>query len=570
MKEFLNTFNFLLKQSLSLSHIINKVKTDKKYRNMLILVIAVLLICIPSYTVFIRTFIKLFETFELLGIQLFLFIVMAIILSILFILFFGMFQIIAYFYFSNDVKVLTPLPIKPSYYLISKFFVIYIWELIFSVFLVLPFFIIYGIYQHIYIYQWVTMSLSFILLPIIPLVIVSILTVLLMSLTNVFKNRDALRMVGYTILVLGLLTIQMFIFKNIIFEGSQDPLEGLKNLVDNISSFLDQFSLYYPVTKLIEYSIHGNLMQAILSVIIYLIISLVFVYLLSKVLQALFIKSYLKEQNNPSRKKKVNRKSISNKQGDGNVGLSIAKIDFITLLKVPIYAFNSLSIIVLLPLLYIIATTVMQSTTDAQQLNRFLSLYNQYKNEFWLAVTLFLIVSSALMPISSTTFSREGKTNWIMRTLPIKPRDHILGRVYTPFFTQLVFNVVMTVLLIITLVQRGSSVLENIGFGLVVILLSLIAGLPLLLMGVYIDLKRPMLKWDNPQQPVKQNMNVIISMGLGIGYGTLLYILYQFVFSLFLPSYMMFIVLLIIGLVLTYITYRILEKQFNKSLVVMD
>lgn len=414
------------------------------------------------------------------------------------------------------------------------------------------------------------MSISFILLPIIPLAIVSILTVFLMSLTNVFKNRDALRMVGYTVLVTGILTIQMFIFKNLIPEGSEDPLAGFKKLVDNISNLLDQFSLYYPVTKLIEYSLHGNPLQAVLSVILFLIVSLGFVYLLSIVLQFMFVNSYLKEQNNPSRKKKVNRKSITNKKGDGNVGLSIAKIDFITILKVPIYAFNSLAIIVLLPVLFIISSTVMQSSSDGQQLNQLLDFYNQYINEFWLAVTLFLTVSCALIPISSTTFSREGKTNWIMRTLPIKPKDHILGRIYTPFFTQVVFNVVMTALLVITLIQKGSSVGENIVYGIIAIVLSLLTGLPLLLIGVYIDLKRPMLKWDNPQQPVKQNMNVLILMGLGIGYVTVLYLLYRYVFSLFLPVYMMFILLFLIGMILTYVIYHTLEKQFNESLVNMD
>jgi len=547
----------------------NKAKTDKKYRNMLIMLLVVFIFCIPSYAVFMTSFTEIYEAFQSIGLQS-LFIIMAIIASIFFIVFFGMFQIISYFYFSNDVKILTPLPIKPSYYLISKFFVIYIWELIFSIFIILPFFIIYGAYENIYIYQWIAMLISFILLPIIPLVIAAILTILMMSLTNVFKSKDALRMVGYMLLLIGVFAFQYFMFKTLMPDDLQGQMNVFQKLAENSSYFLEQFSLYYPVTIFVNYSITGSFVEAMFSVILFLIVALGFVYLLSIVLQSMFINSYLKEQNSPSKKKKINKQNIGKKHGVGNVGLSIAKIDFITLLKVPIYAFNSLAIVVLVPVLFIISSTVMQNSSDMEGLNQLLAVYGQYKNEFWLGFTLFLTVSSALMPIATTTFSREGKTNWIMRTLPISPRDHILGRIYTPFFTQVVFNIIMTILLVITLARRGIPIQEIIIYAVSAVVISLIASLPLLFLGVYVDLKRPMLKWDNPQQPVKQNMNVLISMGLGIGYASIVFILYRFVFSKFLPLYMMFVLFFIIGIILSLLTYRLLEKQFNKSLVVMD
>ncbi len=569
MKDFLITFRFLLKQSLSLRHSIHKIKSNKKYRNMFILLFVVLIMCAPSYIYFMKTFTNLFKGFQALGVS-YLFIVLAIIASVVLIVFFGMFQIISFFYFSNDVKVLTPMPIKPSHFLISKFFVIYLWELILSAFIILPFFIIYGIYSNLYIYQWITMIGSFVLLPIIPLVIISILTVLLMSLTNVFKSKDALRMIGYMVLLFGLLGFQMLMFQTFMPTEAQDINQFYIEIVSNIEYFISQFSIYYPISQLIEYTITGSIFQAVFSLILFILISLAFIYLLSQVLQSIFINSYMKEQNNPSRKKKVKHQNLDNRKGLGDVSLSFAKIDFVTLLKVPIYAFNSLLLVVLLPVLFIVMTTVMQSAGDAEQLNQFINMYEQYKNELWLAVSLFLIVTAALMPISSTTFSREGKTNWIMRTLPVSSKEHILGRFWTPFFTQLTLNIVMIILLVFVLINKGFSIEENIIYGVVTLIVSLIASIPLFFTGIYIDLKRPMLKWDNPQQPVKQNMNVLILMGIGIGYVTALYFLYRYVFKLFLPINIMFVLLFTLGLILTYITYRLLEKQFDKNLVVMD
>ena len=50
-----------------------------------------------------------------------------------------MFQIISYFYFSKDIKILTFTNNKPKYYLISKFFCHLFMELIIALFVVAPF-----------------------------------------------------------------------------------------------------------------------------------------------------------------------------------------------------------------------------------------------------------------------------------------------------------------------------------------------------------------------------------------------------------------------------------------------
>ncbi len=567
MNDFLITFKFLIKQNLSLSHFFHKVKTDKKSRNLLIIIALVIIACLPSYIIFMGMFTDMFKAFQTLQVQYF-FLVIAIIISIVLILIFGMFQFMSYFYFSNEVKLLTPLPIKPSHYLISKFFVIYIWEQLISVFLILPFFIIFGIYEHIYIYQWVMLSLSFILLPIIPLVVIGVFTVLLMSWTNIFKSKDTMRMVGYILLLVGVLFLN-FKIRDVILKVDSSQTDIWQNMINNISGFLDKFSLFYPVSKFVEYAITGTFLESLLSVMVFLAVTLGVIYLFSLFLQSIYIESYLREQNNPTIKKKINKQKYANKKGIGSTSKAIAKIDFITLLKVPIYALNSFAIIVILPVVLFISMFFMNKSTDSMQLNGFLDIYAQYRLIFWLIFSAGLAILAALMPIASTTFSREGKNNWIMRTLPISPKNHIMGRLYVPFFTQAVFNFVMIVLILLMLNQGGISIIDNIIYSLITLVLSLSAALPLLLIGIFIDLKRPSLKWDNPQQAIKQNMNVIMTMGIGIIYGTILYFLYRF-FNMFLPIEMLYLLFLVFDVVLSYIIYKILLSQFNKSLVVMD
>src|SRR5690554_4018964 len=224
MKDFMITFKFLIKQSFSFIYIFYNIKENKKYRNIFIIMLFVIILCLPSYILLISGLRELFKIYQVLNFQS-LYIVMALFLSIFLIFFFGMFQIISYFYFSKDIKLLTPLPIKPKYYLLSKFFVIYIWELVINLFIVVPFFIIYGIYENILLYQWITMILGLLLVPFISLVIVGFITIIIMKTTNASKNKDALRMLGYTLLIGGLIFFQLFLYSNLVPENPNEQIK---------------------------------------------------------------------------------------------------------------------------------------------------------------------------------------------------------------------------------------------------------------------------------------------------------------------------------------------------------
>lgn len=563
MKEFWLTCKFLLKQNLSLNYMLYKAKNDKKSRRMFILFIIVILMCIPSYVATIRSIVGIFEGFQQLMMES-LFIVMAIFISILSIFLFGIFQFIGYFYFSNDVRILTPLPIKPKNYLLSKFFFIYLIELLISVFLVLPFFIIYGIKQGIALYHWLGIIITFFLMPIIPLIIVGFITVILMSLTNLTRNRDALRLIGYTVVLVVAFIFQITVYRNLIPTSPEEQYDLFERLAENSQYFLDKFALYYPVSKLISLSISGSFIEVILSIICLFGLSFIFVYLFSLFLQLVFINSYLKELDNPTRKKKIKERQI---KGRGNTIFAIAKIDFNTLLKVPIYLFNTFALLIIVPVVLIISVVFVQQS-GASELDQIVSLYQKYREIFWLGVTLALTVLSTWIPIAPTSFSREGKTNWIMRTLPITSREHILGRLLVPFVTQIVFNLELIILVWISLYSKGITDIDNIIYGVIALVLALVMSVPLLLTGLYIDLSRPMLAWDTPQRAIKQNMNVLIQMGIGIAYATVLFLSYRYIFRL-LPEPFVYLIYCGLGILISVVVYKYTEKNFAKKLILM-
>jgi hypothetical protein len=66
----------------------------------------------------------------------------------------------------------------------------------------------------------------------------------------------------------------------------------------------------------------------------------------------------------------------------------------------------------------------------------------------------------------------------------------------------------MTILIIILKVPAGTALfIVPGGFGFIIL------GF---LTGISVDLRRPVLTWSHPQQAIKQNLNVLVGMGLSI------------------------------------------------------
>src|SRR5690606_15496036 len=78
----------------------------------------------------------------------------AFVASQLIILIFGIFYIISSFYFSKDMNILIPLPIKPSQLIASKFVTILVNEYLVALPLLLPAIIIYGTSIKVNIVYW--------------------------------------------------------------------------------------------------------------------------------------------------------------------------------------------------------------------------------------------------------------------------------------------------------------------------------------------------------------------------------------------------------------------------------
>lgn len=120
---------------------------------------------------------------------------------------------------------------------------------------------------------------------------------------------------------------------------------------------------------------------------------------------------------------------------------------------------------------------------------------------FGILLLVFLISS-----ISSTSVSREGSTIAISRILPLPPGAMAWAKVR--FHVTIGYSAYLIYLAAAYVFFRLDPLhlLYMIPGGFVCLSISSVLGL-------IIDLKRPMLTWTHPQQAMKQNLNVLISMG---------------------------------------------------------
>ena len=100
---------------------------------------------------------------------------------------FGIFYVISTFYFSSDVEMLLPLPLKPRQIVAAKFLVVTIYEYFTTAIFFLPIWITYGVYMKCSPMFYLYGLIVFLLLPVTPLSIASVIIMIIMRFTNLSR-----------------------------------------------------------------------------------------------------------------------------------------------------------------------------------------------------------------------------------------------------------------------------------------------------------------------------------------------------------------------------------------------
>lgn len=531
---------------------------SKKNRWQTIIFSLAMLSLVPTYILLVMGLGGIYDVYSEIG-QRSMFLLSGFLLSQVMVFVFGLLYVMSKYYFSNDLAHLVPLPIKPSYILGSKFITLMISEYLTSLPIILPFIFIYGIRGGEGLVYWIYSFLLVLTVPVIPLVLSSIVIMVFMKYTNIGKKKDLIRTISAVLFIVLMVYVQLkinTITQNALMQGDN----FLINLVKDSNLLVKNLGRGFPPSMWASLSLanYSNIMGFVhlLTFIGVGALSFIIMIYLS---ESLFFDGLIGNIE-VSASKGGSRKSLSIKDSTRQTKpyLALAKKEITMLFKTPIYLLNSVGGVIMVPIILVMSTM----SGEEESMGSIIKII-QTKPEFIALVGIgFIVFLGMLNSVGSTTFSREGKNFWIQRTLPIKVKDQIIGRI--------VASIAIQILGLIALLGSLAFVLKlNMITIILISSLGILGSIPMTQIGMIIDIIRPLLTWSNPQQAMKQNLNVLIGMGVGTLYaGGIGYLIFKIMDKV--DMNIIFIGLAVVFIVSIIILYSILEKLIKKQFEVLE
>ena len=183
------------------------------------------------------------------------------------------------YYFSKDIEVLLPYPIKPIELFIAKFNTIVAMLCVTELMFMLIPMIMYGIAIHIGIGFYIALLIEIILFPIFITLVISFINIFLINFIKIIRNENVYQFIISMILVTLVFVGEYFFINNIVHEHQQfkDTLVSL----NNIATYINQSAIV--INPLIEILHQENIIVNIIKLFsIYSVIFIPFAYIGSK------------------------------------------------------------------------------------------------------------------------------------------------------------------------------------------------------------------------------------------------------------------------------------------------
>jgi len=437
----------------------------------------------------------------------------------LFVLLFGLYYVISAFYFSRDLEMLIPLPLKPFEVMFSKFAVILVNEYLTVLAVVVPVLAVFGAMSAAGPAYWVNAVLVYLFLPVIPLAAVSALVVAMMRLVNLSRKKDILIIVGSIVLIAAVLFVQFAAGR----AGNRELSAGsVAGYLASPDSLLSRVGSGFPPSIWAAKALAGGFSPSGLwNLALFIGVSLALFAGMLVLSERLFYRGLIGIGEVSGRRRILSAAQLSGRVSSGRHPVrAIFTREWRLMNRTPIFLLNGTLTVILVPVLIVLLTsTGSDRGGDAAALLRFMTSTHAFYAI--LAAAAFMTVCGSLNGTSSSTFSREGKHFWISQVIPVAPRDQAAAKFLHSYLVALLGIAAATIVCIFVF-HLGTGVLAA------AIVLALAAAVPLVAAGMIIDLARPLLDWTNPQKAIKQNLNVLLALAADAGILTALYFFVKF------------------------------------------
>lgn len=473
---------------------------------------------------------------------------------------FSVFSVVSVFYLSKDSEHLLPLPIAPKDIMLSKFFVSLINEYYILFMFIFPCLIGVGIGISANIMYYIYMFVVFLLLPIIPSAIVVLIILLVTRFTGVIKNKDMFMYVSM-FLVLSFALGYNFIVQEFIAIDLENIGMTFGGLDEQLVPY---FKLIFPFyNSACDALINFNNLNGLFSLVAFIsfnFIALLIVYLIA---DKLYLKTLIATRGH---NKKMESIETFVKVKKRSTFVSLLQKEWLVVKRTPVFMLNIVVIVFLMPIILLMSFIIGYSSEnslmalDASVVNSYLS--NPLVYLIILTIGLFFTSFSLA---ASTSISREGNSAWVMKTIPLSAFKQINAKVFFAVVLDLIGVILVAIVPIVVLkIPFYYIIAVFLPIFIIVIILNYF--------NIYLDLRKPKVKWSDESVAVKQNMNsllsILLTMAISVIFGLLAFVFYRYniAINVLLLSG---IISVVCGIILAFVIY-LFKKNENKLLDNVD
>lgn len=482
---------------------------EKRDRWLIPLIALAAVSVVPTLVLYVRLLNAGFDMLQSIGQEKAL-LTLAILAGQLIVLIFGLFYLIATFYFSRDLEYLVSLPLKPSQIMLSKFAVVLINEYLTIAPLILPILIVYGFKKPGAPDFWILMPLTYLLLPVIPLAAAGLAVIGMMRLVNIGRKKDLLIVLGSLVLIGAAFFLQFGLSRA---AGTSSPdAQKIMAVIASPNGLVQSIGRRFPPAIWATSLLHDGLFTGtgFSGFILFAGLSVLLFGGLMVGAQRLFFGGLmgLSERSGDSGRRAKAAGKIRVTSGCHPVkAIFLREVRLMN--RTPIFLLNGVLGALMVPVIFALIPSSGRPGDNASDIMRLITSIKPATGA--LAMTLFMVLCATLSGVASSSFSREGHKFWISKAIPVDYRQQVLAK----FLHSMAIAVLGIGSATVVLVFRFHLAA---GKWLPCLALALPITAFLTCINLAVDLARPLLDWISPQKAMKQNLNVLIAMLLDLGF----------------------------------------------------
>jgi ABC-2 type transport system permease protein len=463
-----------------------------------------------------------------------------IILSFLTIYLIGMSIMIVLFrasgslFYYKDYDIIAPLPISHKTILFAKASVLLIFIYISSFIFTLPITFSYFYYTGFNILKMIYFILGFLVLPFIPFVVMSFISLLVYLITHRLRQNKII-----SIILLFVIFISLFVVSFSFNQVDQNPLTGQIELFKGISN------VYIPFIWFINAVDQLKFLDLLYLLVSHIVILILFINLIANQVLKLNQRGLKSNTKKNGKEIKYQVRSTYN---------ALIKKEFKKFFNIPIYAVNA----GLGPVLLVVLSIA--SLIFKNDIEEYLALIIGSGLSIEILLLLFFGFCIGMTYTPAISLSLEGKNLWIIKSLPLKAKEIM--------YSKIMFNILLVLpISIVAILILGISLQITLLSQVLLILLATTFSVLISVIDSIINLYLPKFDFVNEIEVIKQSLGallgVFMSFGLLILNGVLYYLLYETT-----SLHLMMTFMLILNIILIIPSYLIIrnnsEKVFQK------